>query len=277
MGKFKLLCQDILNEKLGLDFAKKISRNWDKSKYDSWFGKGIYRLYFDIKGDEITDEITDNSKNVSTSIYQQIKSILEKNDYEIENFDAGLAKKKGTNKNFIKIGKLLQKFNAIELKKQYDLMQDKTSKVLKTTENNYLVVISRHPYDIAGMSTDREWRYCMRLDPKTGNSPSDYGYNTNYNENVFKFIKENSLIAYIIKSNDKNIQKPIGRTLIVPYYSEDKKSTYLYPSLNVYGKRIPNFREIIQKWLDEKQGKINSVFYYPSNLYNDGNPKLISK
>lgn len=67
------------------------------------------------------------------------------------------------------------------------------------------IVISNHAYDIAGMSTDRDWTSCMNIFT---------GDNRLY---VKHDIQYGTLVAYIIDKNDTNIQHPYGRVLIKPY------------------------------------------------------------
>jgi len=248
----------LFNEALSLKVAKKFSKDWNREHYDHWFGKNVYRLYFNHSSGDFLDE----------SPNKKIEKVLNANGYEIENWESGLAKKKGTDKNFIKIGKLLQRLDP-DLKKNFDLMKDKTSKILNASDDDLMIVISRHPYDIAGMSTDRDWKSCTELDKKTGKIKTSHG------ENIEKYIKNNALIAYLIKSDDKNINAPIGRIIIYPYTNtKDEKNQVLVLADEGYGKTTDNMRKIIQKWLDQKQGKKFGSF--KANFYTDRNQKEIN-
>ena len=71
--------------------------------------------------------------------------------------------------------------------------------------NSLWIVISNHAYDIAGMSTNRDWTSCMNI---------INGDNKWY---VGQDIKRGTLIAYIIDKKDTNIEHPYGRILIKPY------------------------------------------------------------
>jgi hypothetical protein len=96
-------------------------------------------------------------------------------------------------------------------------------------------VFSRDHTDIAGIITDRGWVSCMDLDdgPTVNNKyiPAD--------------IKNGAIIAYLIRENDKNIDNPLARILIKPYYY--KNHMVLFPD-NVYGTNVAGFREVVDKF-----------------------------
>ena len=161
----------------------------------------------------------------------------------------------------IRVGKVLADLNR-KFQNQIDIMEmmKKLSQKESSSKNNkYVIVISRHPYDIAGMSTGRGWRSCMNL------------VNGQYNQYVVYSIKGNVLIAYLCKEedttdivdskgihhkNDKiNIQHPLGRVLIKPYFkknddgSVDESSSILRCS-TAYGTFYPEAIKNLQYWLD---------------------------
>ena len=53
----------------------------------------------------------------------------------------------------------------IEQSNDLDLLQKNSNEksVAASLETEYLMVISKHPYDIGGMSTNRSWTSCMNL------------------------------------------------------------------------------------------------------------------
>lgn len=71
--------------------------------------------------------------------------------------------------------------------------------------NNLWIVFSNHNYDIAGMSTNRDWTSCMNIID---------GDNKDY---VEEDIKYGTIVAYIIDKKDTNINHPYGRVLVKPY------------------------------------------------------------
>ena len=134
--------KQFLYEKLKLEDAKYYSRlNWDKTKYDSWFGHGVWRIYIPVSMDD--------------SLRAEVMNTLK--DVKIKDFEKNIAIDKYNRE--IKLTKIIAK-DAPGLLTKYNTYLDK-SQTAKGSE--YMIVISRHPVDIAGMSTDREWESCTEL------------------------------------------------------------------------------------------------------------------
>jgi len=62
-------------------------------------------------------------------------------------------------------------------------------------ENEYYIVISHDPHDIAGMSTDKSWSSCTNI--RKGS----------YKDLPFKEIKSGGMVAYLMMGKSKDIQK----------------------------------------------------------------------
>lgn len=177
------------------------------------------------------------------------------------------------NKNPVKIGKLLQKFEEdgeIEVMYRKDglkttkkvvgkpLLHEFKNDPLRAANGEFLIVISRHPYDVAGSSTDRSWTSCMDLGLDKINYPNKEkrkGVNSEY---VKSDITEGTLVAYVITKDelfkgvggvDKvKIRKPLSRILIKPHDSDVGK---LYTIGKMYGSNYPEFYQRIQEWISE--------------------------
>jgi len=124
-----------------------------------------------------------------------------------------------------------------------------------------VIVVSRHPYDIAGMSTNRGWRSCMEIN------------NGQFREYVSSSITAGVLAAYLCYSNDTtdivdsrgkhhknnkiNIQNPLGRILIKPFYRRNTKTidfddpNFVLICSKSYGIFFKDAIKIVQKWLDD--------------------------
>ena len=177
---------------------------------------------------------------------------VKKHGYQIFDYQAGLASTPD-GKRKIKIGKLLTNPATIKI-----FANDPLRSASKT--DNQLVVISRHPYDIAGMSTDRGWTSCMNLED---------GENKAY---VSDDVNAGTLIAYLINGNDKNIEHPIARVLIKPFVNLlDKNEVALGVSSKVYGSASNDFKKAVVKWADDinDSRKLDGIFKFPKDLYND--------
>lgn len=141
----------------------------------------------------------------------------------------------------------------------------------------YKVVISRHPYDIAGMSTDRSWWSCMHLGTQGINyETKKQGSNSRF---VQGDIKEGSIIAYLICANDKHkngkyaLRKPFARILMKPHVSLDDEGnrSYAYTIGMTYGAAVPEFYKFVKKWIGEELNKDTEgkEFHRPKSLYRD--------
>jgi hypothetical protein len=235
------------------DYIKMWDENGGRERYKEWFDDK-YRTYLDLSG-------------AKTDTYTQVEEVLEDNGFYIVDYYKNVAKKLDKeDKNPFKIGKLLNRFASAELQAAY--ANDKDKEVVEDSE--YKVVISRHPYDVVGMSTDRKWHSCMNL---VG------GTNVEYIEHD---VKEGSIVAYLVHKSDLNINRPINRLLIKPFQRDGEvklaadAKIYKAP----YDKEINGFRATVEKWLDEKQGKIEGVYKLKPKLYVDGksitvNPRVI--
>lgn len=227
---------EILSEALKPSEYREFVKGWDKSKYEDIFD-GKYRIYIPLSNVGIVKPDPDVEKEVKTA------------GYEIEDYIAGIAKK---GLRSIKIGKLLK--DPIVIKK---FVNDLKRSASKTKQE---VVISRHPYDIAGMSTNRGWRSCMNLED---------GKHKKY---VPIDVKEGTLIAYLINTDDKNINHPIARLLIKPFVNIINKKEFVLGIENrIYGTGSPEFRKTVLDWADKinERKKLNGVFDLKKGLYSD--------
>lgn len=284
MRQFYNYCNSIINEAIPLKDAKrqKLSR-----KYSGAYNLNILNNVFGSEDRLIYDIDLKNSEVVKNNpIYEQIKYLLDMR-YEIDiTFDEyleGIVYKSSDKdkKQPLKVGRLLTRLIEKYKDEEAGILLDsfKNDPARKTKKDTkYKVVISRHPYDLAGMSTDRNWTSCMNL----GTSPIEYkdyslrttGTNSRY---VKEDIRHGSIIAYLINgdeliTDDKvKLRRPYSRLLMKPASSIDNKSDLVYTVGKMYGAKIDKFREFIENWLKENIN-INTSgkkYYLRSGLYND--------
>ena len=151
-----------------------------RQRYDEIF-QGQDRLYFPLLSParpSVTEE----------AVTQQLAD----QGYSVVDYAAGIATD-AKGKNNYRIGKLL-KGTALA-----DLFSDDPSR----NEGRQLVVLSRHPLDIARMSTNRAWISCM-------------AEHRNEHRYVRQDINKGTLIAYLVSANDPNITDPHARVLLKP-------------------------------------------------------------
>lgn len=180
--------------------------------------KNYNRIYFDIKVD---------SDRFQVCIPPEISEFMSWYGYRIIDYNKGLCLDKDGRE--IKIGKLFVKIGEKRLLKAY---ADSKTNILRKVDN-LKVVISRHPYDIIGMSTNRGWTTCLDI--------NDTRYNGNHLQGIGRELSNGSLIAYLIRDNDRNIKNPISRCLISRYYGPGK----------VYGANPPEFYEFLSEWYND--------------------------
>ncbi|AWY08605.1 hypothetical protein HOT49_gp189 [Erwinia phage vB_EamM_Alexandra] len=227
-------------------------------------GHKAMRIYIDAKTDAVI-------KNVTQGVVAPVEivdALMEKNIVLVD-YVAGTGK--DSHGRIVKIGKYLAKDP--DLKKMFD-SDPKRKSLVNATRNHQLICISMHPYDIAGMSTDRGWVSCMNL--KTGSNK--------------KYVKQDiaggTLIAYLIEPQDKNINKPIARCLAKPFFQRQKakaserfvgseKVNALYLVEFAYPDSKMPFVHTLQDWLNEQINPFiatterKGVFELGSKLYVD--------
>lgn len=289
---FKPMAQAI-EEALKPSEYRQYVKGWDKNRWAELFG-GKYRLYLPLLipsnvsiRDE--DEYNEQAKKISSinvtigakvstidgkkvktggtiisstfgllQKYREIDKVLSKDGYYIDDYIKGLAIT-ADYKRKVSIGKLLNKYP--ELKQFYDLDPVRQGNI---AQERQMVVISRHPYDIASMSTDRGWTSCMNLHT---------GSNRKY---IPIEIQAGTIIAYLIDKKDKNINNASARVLIKPFVSDDTSETnddsiVLGIQDKVYGTANDSFINTVNKWVDDVNlsRKMDGVFTLIPGVYDD--------
>lgn len=236
---------------------RKLVKGWNKERYSEIFlnpkykhdRKG-YRVYIPIEKQFRPDDVQ------ASPIYKEIEKFLSDNGYHIVDYVKGIVQNL-EKKQQIKIGKVLTKLNRQDLLNKFN-----TDKAREGTKATYMVVISRHPYDLGGMSTDRGWTSCMNLKS---------GINKHY---VPLDIKEGSVVAYVTTVDDVNLQNPSGRVLLKPFVDILGTPVVHFGIENaVYGTNVPGFLDVVKQWTNEINSKdtLNdvAVLRFNPNLYKD--------
>jgi len=273
---------------------RKYVKEFDRDRYSEIFkeigdkydhDKNYYRVYIPLEKKKLTGYISDTHKEVD--------NFLKENDCQIIDYVKGKAKFNNS-KNETTIGKLLTRLKNDKLNIAFQ--SDEKRKVLTSTEKeDLLVVISRHPYDIAGSDTDRNWTNCMTIGTdksnrltklmdeyeKTGDKEikkkiNDYKENGENVKYLIHEVKEGSLISYLIKSDDKNISNPLAVLNIKPYVKDEE--FMLSTSKNMYGVKRPEFKNTVDNILSEYFNKSikPGAYFINQNVYNDGDSDRIN-
>ena len=177
------------------------------------------RTYFPLK----------SIKKSNIEIPEEIEKTLDNNGFYITDYRAGIAMKKSKpgepkNLNQIKIGKILQRLNQTNLLKQFNERLGTSKKDIQNI--NFELCVTHNPYDIAGMSTDRNWTSCMNLDDGA------------YKDTPLLQVQYGGMVAYLISADDKNITRPFARIAIKRFIqkNDDDLSKFIFLAENrIYG------------------------------------------
>ncbi len=140
---------------------------------------------------------------------------------------------------------------------------------------NYKVVISRHPYDILGMSTDRNWTSCMNIGSQNIVYKKDRSRGA-HAKMIPGFIKQKGLIAYLIAEKEINkesgkckLQKPISRINLIPHVNANGEIAYGIGKM--YGLRVPEFNAAVTAFVNNSLNINIKDDYYdiPKDVYHD--------
>jgi len=232
------------------ELYESMKEEYDK-RYDHIFGIGNNRLYLN---DNVEIKAVDYSVDLFSVDFAKFITFLTNNltEYYFENLYLDILYNRIYSKDGreYKLTKFLQLLTEQKLKnvtkEEYDYILNAydvkeiisyyiSSLPPKSILNDdgkikLIVVISRNPYDIAGMSTDRRWTSCMRL---PDDDPSIYPGGA-YHQHLINDIELGTLVAYLIEPTDKNIEHPYARIAIKPYQNIKDKSIVLYAENRVY-------------------------------------------
>ena len=157
--------------------------------------------------------------------------------------------------------KIFQNQMQEELKRsdQYyeELIETFINSAYRTHQSNqnsgFTVVVSQNPHDVAQMSTGRNWTSCMDLGDGDGAPGS-------HHEDVYCEVQNGGLVAYLIRSDDTEIEDPLARIHIRRFDNRSGKSVAI-PEKSVYGNEIKGFQQSVQSWLNQRQGDITPGAY----------------
>jgi hypothetical protein len=260
--------QDVVKHKM----SRKNSGAYKKNPIIDVFGnKDRLVLPFDF---DLNTDYESIKKDPTSTFYKTSEFLNNYNFYikDIKDYVDGICYKKN-DKNVYKIGKILTEFgNDIEMStkkggtiKTTQEVEDYKSDPIKNIKNDkFVVVISRHPYDIYGMSTDRSWTSCMNMDDGSMKCA------------MKKDIQHGSLIMYLVpeselKQNGKvALKKPLARILFRPMVNFQKELAYARGP--IYGAKIEKFKQFANDWiLKNFNSKIKNKkgFVYAKGIYNN--------
>lgn len=265
--------EQLISEALTFKQARPYMKAWDPNFHKAVFereprtDKGARRIYLPFE--------TDSTKpiNIPDQLQQYLRTAIPNKPYmtDADVYMQGLAYEVANPSRKLGIGKMLARSLASEsdpdrkaelqdIKKTFDVDPQRAA----TRKPDKLIVISRHPYDVAGMSTDRGWSSCMNIVD---------GVNKRY---VLRDVKQGSIIAYLIQSDDMNIRKPLARILIRPYGQIGKPKNIAMMADRVYGTAPASFKTQVDAWVDKNYNQDKTgLFCVKPGLYIDNAPRRV--
>lgn len=265
MDRFKQFIEAVdLNTAKKLKLTRKNSKAYTRDNINSLFdGKDRIVISNDLKINTTISPHFDKIKYALMDLgyYTDIYHYIDNKAWKIGDF-------RPVKTQFYRIGKLL---NAHENSEELlHIFKNDESRNLSSNKS-YKVVLSRHPYDVAGQSTGRHWKSCLRLPQKNDKLTSSGKVDRGgiYCQLVKNDIREGVLVAYLVYSEDNNISNPLARITVKPYQGED--GDLAYGVGKIYGAKNNEFSKFVEDWVDDNLNndlKSNSYFHYP-HLYDD--------
>lgn len=281
---------EMLNEALSLNSHKDMAMAAAKSSEDYTGRTAAQRISDHVFGDK--DRISIPLEHHAPKAPGQVVRHLEKHGYTIKDYGKGLAathKMVGDESRGIpmqkkevveKIGTVLEKTNAPEDTKRTFIHDP--ARIAATSKVPLKLVISRHPHDIAAMSTGQHWTSCQTLG---GHIVGSDGVNKRYegeggfNEYVPTAIAAGAHVAYLVK-HDADIDKhdaPLSRMSLNPFHSQNADShTILRPTGETYGHEVSGIHETLRNWAEKhfpvKKG--HEIYERHSGVYPEGERKI---
>ena len=223
---------------------------------DVFNGKDRLIFPIEVDFDEDYGYVIDEEDNT----FHEVINFLEVNGYyldDVKDYINGHCYKIKSNgepdlKNRTKIGKVLEKFDKLtkKIKKRNGdvitvkpvLYAFKNDSVRNLSEENMFVVISRHPYDVFGMSTDRHWSSCMKLGDGYSNGRA-----------LRQEALAGTLVAYLVKTDELRkgnkvaLKRPTSRIAFRPL--RNKQDELAYNIGPIYGAKSKAFTDFCTDWI----------------------------
>lgn len=118
----------------------------------------------------------------------------------------------------IKIGRVLRALNVdyATMNSYQKYMGQYSSYTLAYSDpkNNLKIIISRHPYDILTMSTDKRYTSCQTI---PHHNPDTELYFSELLKYIPRSIVNGIIIAYLMPIDSNNIKESYSRMMIIPY------------------------------------------------------------
>ena len=258
-----------------------------KTVVDSWGGgqraKEISSNVIPANKDKLT--VPFEAPQAPAEPHPAVADHLEKNGFKISDYRNGRAIEPKYGRE-VRIGKALQDTGASkEILNTFN--NDPNRAASKAASSGLSITYSRHPHDVAGMSTNRPgWASCMTMGEKgqvgRGDDYDEYkGADQSgagaYSHYLKSDIEHGTHVAYLHRSDDPEMKKPLARIALKPFEADDpSKKTILRPEGRTYGTADDSFGKAVTQW-SEKNFPVQKDTAYRKNddLYDDDNRNFV--
>ena len=198
---------------------------------------------FNVSKKDFVDKIINNEEFFRKDYYINLnKNINENYENKTDNYQF-------SNENlFLLLSELTKDYQFEILNFLYDTRRNVSDDEEGGEESDLMVVISKNHQDILNMSTDRKWHSCTNL------------YEGENKHIPHCEVEGGGFIAYLTDVSDDEVENPKSRVLIRRFDNTYGDSVALIEN-EIYGIKDQKFFNIVQNWVDEKQGKIRADIY----------------
>lgn len=253
MNSVKELFQKFIGEELTPSQKAKVD-TWEKG--DNSFSDHAYGG--DSNEHRVTHELESPDRPTSEH-FPKIEQHLSQHGYKVKDYTAGKATDKYGRE--INIGKVLNKTGADPaLKKGFE--EDPARGQATKATSNLQMTVSRHPYDVAGMtSKGHSWEEESCMNFKSGSNrqylPED--------------VKHGTHVAYLHHKDDPKMKKPLARIAMKKYTNiDDPNDHILRPEDRTYGSAPDAFSHTVNRWVNRHfPGKPDAIYRKNRHIYDD--------
>lgn len=129
------------------------------------------------------------------------------------------------------------------------------------------VVLTGHPYDVAGKASDRAFKSCMMIPAtrkKAGSKPDGDEY-----LHLQCDIEQGTFEGYFVREDDLNINNPIGRVSIKPFFNPDSNTVSYFVEKRAYGEASTELRQKVEEILNSVRTIEAGTYKLAPSLYAD--------
>lgn len=191
---------------------------------------------------------------------------LESKGYRITDYVGGYAQHKDK-KQPEKIGKIIADSKTVSDAYRDDADRTEAVNLRKPLQ----MVISRHPHQVAGMSTGYNFKSCMEL--PGGHRDAQGGC---FHHLIPGEVMAGTHVAYLTHAGDDAATKPLARIAMRPFTNPETGNSILKPEEVNYGAEHAPFKKAVNDFAEKHFPAKEDVYHMASGVYdNDAKTKTI--